>query len=126
MRSRAYGSIRAATAMSIEPTYNRFERPTPPPAKPVPDRDEQLAQPAAAAQQEPVAEKAKRVDPQDVIEAASRAYEQMRESARVLQFEATDTGFRIEVYDANGKLVRSIPPNEQLAQSIARGAAWQA
>lgn len=63
----------------------------------------------------------------ETVRAASRAVQTFRETARELHFEPTDTGLRIEVYDANGRLVRSIPPNEQMAHTLSeRTATWQA
>lgn len=64
----------------------------------------------------------------EVVRTASRAYATLREGERELHFEATDTGLRIEVYDGNGKLVRAIPPNAEMAAALedGEGSEWQA
>jgi hypothetical protein len=124
MQVREAGSIRDAI-MSIEPVHPTPVAPQPPkPAAPVRAADETPKQQPAEAQKKDAP--AKGPEPQEVVGAAAEAYEVLRESARTLQFEATETGFRIEVYNANGELVRSIPPNEEMARSAARGTTWQA
>jgi hypothetical protein len=125
MQLRTRKSIRVPILMSIDHVQPpSFTPPTATPVAPVRPADEAPKQQPVEPKPEPV--KAKAPEPQDVVAAASRAYQTMRESERTLNFEATDTGLRIEVYDANGKLVRSIPPNEQMALSAAKGTAWQA
>jgi hypothetical protein len=64
----------------------------------------------------------------DAVRTASRAYATLREGERELHFEATDTGMRIEVYDGNGRLVRAIPPNAEMAAALSpeEWIEWQA
>jgi hypothetical protein len=61
----------------------------------------------------------------EAVQAAARAYEELRRSGRELRFESRSGIMRIEVYDGSGQLVRSIPPNEALAMA-SRDASWQA
>jgi hypothetical protein len=60
------------------------------------------------------------------VQVAAQAYEVLKKAGRELRFETSPEGvMRIEVFDGNGRLVRSIPPNEALA--LASGeASWQA
>jgi hypothetical protein len=60
------------------------------------------------------------------VQAAARAYEQLRSQGRELHFKNTETGLKIEVYDGTGQLVRRIPPNEALAIAAAQEATWLA
>ena len=62
----------------------------------------------------------------EAVQAAARAYEQLRAADRVLHFEMTDTGMRIEVFDGEGKLLRQIPPTEALALAAGREQPWLA
>jgi hypothetical protein len=110
--------------MSIESVH-------PTPFQPPQTKKAAVVRPDEDAQKKPAATEAKPTTakapaPQEVVKAAAEAYATLRESARSLHFETTDTGLRIEVYDANGKLVRSIPPNELMARSMAKGTTWQA
>lgn len=62
----------------------------------------------------------------EAVQAAARAYEQLRAADRVLHFELTETGMRIEVFDGEGKLLRQIPPTEALALAAGREQPWLA
>jgi propanediol dehydratase small subunit len=89
------------------------------------------AAPRPAEQVEPEMSKAKAAlelppDALQAVQAAARAYEQLRATGRELRFQATDTGLRIEVFDGSGNLVRRIPPNEAMALAAPKGATWLA
>jgi hypothetical protein len=116
--------IRVPIVMSLE-SIQPTPLPTPGPAARPPVRAPEETQKAADART-----KTPEVAPTqayEVVRAASRAVETIRETSRSLRFESTDTGLRIEVYDSTGKLVRSIPPNEQMAQTVnGTVTSWQA
>lgn len=59
------------------------------------------------------------------VQVAAQAYELLRRSGRELRFAADDGVMRIEVYDGDGQLVRTIPPNEALALA-SQEASWRA
>lgn len=99
----------------------------PPPAADVTTYPE-LAAPAS-----PLAEAQRRDEPDtpaevalEAVQAAARAYEELRAADRVLHFELTETGMRIEVFDGEGKLLRQIPPTEALALAAGREHPWLA
>ncbi len=65
-------------------------------------------------------------DPVETVRADAERARQLRADARTLAF-ARDGGglLRIEVYDGEGRLVRSIPPNETLARAMG-ATTWRA
>ncbi len=65
-------------------------------------------------------------DPVEQVRATAERVQQLRTDERVLAFQRSDDGvLRIDVYDGEGRLVRSIPPNEKLAKAMG-ATTWQA
>lgn len=62
---------------------------------------------------------APRLDPVDAVRATARSAAELHDQERELRFEPGEAGMlRIEVYDGDGELVRTIPPNERLARAM--------
>jgi hypothetical protein len=116
--------IRDSILMSIEPiSPTPFPTPGPGSGRAPVRPPEELQRAAEAREKTPEAAPTPK---HEVVRAASKAVETIRETARSLHFESTDTGLRIEVYDAEGKLVRAIPPNETMARTVNGGLTWRA